>query len=80
MGCSVVETRDFPDHHRFRPDEIIRICEEAAGRGAVPVTTEKDFVRLPEEARLMVQCVAVDLEWASPATPDHLLAPVLRHG
>ena len=47
---------------------------------AVPVTTEKDHVRLPEEARPMVQCVVVDIEWATPQTADTLLAPVLRHG
>jgi len=80
MGCTVAETRDFPDHHRYAPDEIMRLCEAAVEQGAVPVTTEKDFVRLPEEARPMVECVFVDIEWASPQTPDQLLAPVLRDG
>lgn len=80
MGCTVVETRDFPDHHRYRPEEIMRICEEAAEMDAVPVTTEKDFVRLPEDARAMVRCVTVDIEWASPDMADKILATVLPHG
>ncbi len=78
MGCTVVDAHDFADHHRYRPEEIMRICDQAAAQNAVPVTTEKDYVRLPAEARAMVQCVVVDIEWANPAMPERLLAPVLQ--
>jgi lauroyl/myristoyl acyltransferase/tetraacyldisaccharide-1-P 4'-kinase len=37
----------FPDHHRFGPDDLRRISEQAAGAGAdAIVTTAKDAVRL----------------------------------
>ena len=39
------------------------LCEQAAKLEAVPVTTEKDLVRLPPEAREMVQSVPVVLTW-----------------
>ena len=80
LGCIVAGTRAFPDHHRYRPDEIVRLCEEAAALGALPVTTEKDLVRLPEAARAMVRCVRVELAWADSATPGRLLARVLGDG
>jgi tetraacyldisaccharide 4'-kinase len=80
LGCSIVGTRDFADHHRYRPDEIMRLCEDAAALGALPVTTEKDFARLPAEARPMVRCVRVELEWADKGAPGRLLAKVLGDG
>lgn len=50
-GAELVETRDFDDHHPYGPRELeaIRI---AAGAGSLtPVTTEKDFARIPPGAR-----------------------------
>jgi tetraacyldisaccharide 4'-kinase len=37
---------DFPDHRMFSEAECERILAEAAARGLVPITTEKDRVRL----------------------------------
>lgn len=73
MRCRLAETRSFADHHVYRPDEIMAICERAAALGAVPVTTEKDAVRLPAEARTMVEPLAVTLEWSDEAALDDLL-------
>jgi tetraacyldisaccharide 4'-kinase len=36
----------FPDHHRFRRSEAADLIERAEREGLVPVTTEKDLVRL----------------------------------
>lgn len=38
------------DHHRYDVAEVRRLRSLAASLNAVPVTTEKDLVRLPEEA------------------------------
>ena len=53
---------------------------EASERGAVLVTTEKDLVRLPEEARPMVEVLRVRLGWADPEGIDRLLAPLFPGG
>lgn len=74
MGCDVVASRSFADHHAYRPEEIMAICEEAAARDAVPVTTEKDAVRLPEGARDMVETLPVRLEWEDPGGLARFLA------
>jgi tetraacyldisaccharide 4'-kinase len=39
-------TMNFPDHHNFSDAECQRILAEAQARGLVPITTEKDRVRL----------------------------------
>ena len=77
IGCRVVATRSFPDHHPYRPEEIMQVCEEAATLGAVPVTTAKDAVRLPPSARAMVETFSVTLEWSDPDALEALLAPLL---
>ena len=74
LGCQIVDAVPYPDHHVYRPDEIMRLVEMANEAGAEPVTTEKDFARLPPEARLMVRAVPVELAWQDEAAIDRLLA------
>ena len=63
IGCTLVARQAFPDHHTYTPDEIMRLCEQAAAANAIPVTTQKDATRLPPQARAMVQVLPVDLVW-----------------
>ena len=78
LGCDLVETYAFPDHHRYTPDDIMQIVDEAAAKGAQPVTTAKDAVRLPTEARPMVDVVNVVVEFEDEAAIDSLLNRVVQ--
>lgn len=80
LGCRLVATEDFPDHHPYGADEVARIVERAAAAGALAVTTAKDAVRLPRDARAMVRILEVELEWRDRDAPGRLLATVLRDG
>lgn len=73
IGAVVVAGRGFPDHHRFRGEEIMDLVEAANAAGADLVTTAKDHVRLPEEARPMARRVDVALDWVEPERIDTLL-------
>lgn len=73
MSCEIVAAHAFADHHRYDADEIMRLVEAAAALDATPVTTAKDFVRLPAEARPMVEPVPVTLAWRRPEALDRLL-------
>ena len=66
-GARVVELEAFPDHHRWREDEVMEVVERAHALGAVPVTTEKDAARLSPAARAMVEVFPVALVWWAPA-------------
>jgi tetraacyldisaccharide 4'-kinase len=77
MGCQVVASHGFADHHPYDADEIMTLVEQASRLDAVPVTTAKDHVRLPEEARPMVDVLRVRLAWANPAQIDHMFDDVL---
>ncbi len=78
MGCDLVDTIAFPDHHRYTPEDIMGILEAAAAGHARPVTTAKDAVRLPEDARDMVDIIEVVVEFEDEAAIDGLLRPVVR--
>lgn len=73
MGCKIVARHEFGDHQPYKPDQIMRLCEEAAALDATPVTTEKDLVRLPPEARAMVEALPVALVWDDPDAITALL-------
>ena len=77
-GCNVIACHAFPDHHRYKPGEIAAIVDYAKERDAVTVTTEKDHVRLPPDARETVRTLSVSLSWRDPAEPRKLLAPLLE--
>lgn len=77
MGCDVVATKAFADHHPYTSDEVMRLIEDAAAAGAVAVTTEKDAVRLPAEARDIVRTLGVTLEWRDQVALDTLVSAEL---
>ena len=80
IDCRIVRRFHFADHRRYTPDEIMTLVEYAGAQGAIAVTTEKDWVRLPKEAKPMVQPVAVTLEWQDPEAVRELLIPTLTSG
>lgn len=73
LGAKVVATRDFADHYRYKPEDIMAMVDHARARDAVLVTTAKDAVRLPPGALNMVHVLPVDLAWDDPAAIDALL-------
>jgi tetraacyldisaccharide 4'-kinase len=80
LGCEIVGTQDFPDHHRFDPDEVIKICDHASQLDAIPVTTEKDYVRLPHEARTLIKTIRISLKWEDANAHERLLEKILVDG
>jgi tetraacyldisaccharide 4'-kinase len=73
LGARLAGTMSFPDHHRYTADTVMRLVERAAAQGAIPITTAKDHVRLPAEARAMVRQLPVRVAWDEPAALEALL-------
>ncbi|MCH7544632.1 MAG: tetraacyldisaccharide 4'-kinase [Proteobacteria bacterium] len=80
IGCPLSATHAFDDHHLYTSDEVMAICEQARELDALPVTTGKDYVRLPEAARPMVKVLGVELQWSDEAALGAVLAPLLGDG
>ncbi|MBM6579004.1 tetraacyldisaccharide 4'-kinase [Microvirga sp. BT689] len=45
-GAIADVTHTFPDHHPYKPEEVAALRKEAEARELMPVTTEKDLVRI----------------------------------
>ena len=80
LDCTVTGWREFPDHHPYRRAEIETILRDAAAAGAIPVTTEKDAVRLPPDLRESIRTVGVHVAWRDPFRLDDVLREVKRNG
>ena len=78
QGAVVVGRRTFPDHHYFDPLEIMAMVEAAHALHAELITTEKDWVRLDADARMMADALPVALELARPDLLDTLLGDALE--
>ena len=66
LKCEIVERHAFADHHAYTPDEVMTLVEQAALLEARLVTTAKDIVRLPPEARAMVSEIPVGIVFENP--------------
>jgi tetraacyldisaccharide 4'-kinase len=78
LKCDIVERRAFADHHPYTPDDIMQLVDLAAINEARPVTTSKDFARLPPEARAMVSEIPVGLGFENSRTLDDVFADLLK--
>ncbi|KAA5606426.1 tetraacyldisaccharide 4'-kinase [Roseospira marina] len=73
VGCRVVATHPFADHHPYQPTDIQPILDEAFALGALPVTTAKDAARLTPDQRQQVDIIDVTVTWSDPVALDRLL-------
>jgi len=63
MGLNIVQTKSFADHHPYDVNEMRALVSDAEKLDAKLLTTEKDFLRVPEIAQSQVRDVRVFLEW-----------------
>lgn len=77
LGAERVGASAFADHHPYTEDDAMRLVEQAGRVGAAPVTTAKDFVRLPQGARNMVTVVRVELAFEDEEAVGRILRAAL---
>ncbi len=64
--ADVVEKVEFSDHYNYTQKDIMQLVERATLQGAALVTTRKDYVRLPADARMMTTVFDIDLIFENP--------------
>jgi tetraacyldisaccharide 4'-kinase len=77
LGARLVETRSFPDHHRYTPAEIGHLIAAADSHAAALMTTSKDFVRVPPHQRERVTVMRVAVGWEDEGALLRILNPIL---
>jgi tetraacyldisaccharide 4'-kinase len=73
VGAQIVATRNFADHHPYKPREIEALIEEAGRRGALLATTEKDLMRLSARQARAVVTLPVTLRFEEPKVVQRML-------
>ena len=61
-NCAVPKTVEFPDHHFFTEGELNQLKKTASDNNLSLITTEKDFVRIPEKKREGIECLKVEIK------------------
>lgn len=76
-GAVVAGTESFADHYPFDAGDIRQMLAQAERLSAIPVTTRKDWVRIPAEFQNRVHVVSVTMRWDDPGEIDALLDQAL---
>ena len=77
-GAGLAGAKAFPDHHPFTDDEIDRILSRAMKADAVPVTTEKDWVRLSPATRQKIMAIGMEIRFSDEPALARLLETVIH--
>ncbi len=77
VGAKVIAAHPFDDHHLYQPADIQPILDEAFELDALPVTTEKDAMRLSPDQRQQVNVLSVAVRWENSPAIESLLKDVL---
>jgi tetraacyldisaccharide 4'-kinase len=84
-GARLTGTRSFPDHHPYTEKQAERLLRWAREWNAMLVTTEKDWVRLPEddgtelsELRFRSRPLLIDIEFADAGKLKQLLVEAIE--
>jgi tetraacyldisaccharide 4'-kinase len=77
-GAQLEGWGSFPDHFAYVEEDLKELVSAAEARGAMIVTTAKDYVRLPPKLKEKVKKFRVRLEWQDPAALSRLIVSTLQ--
>lgn len=78
-GLKLAAFHAFADHHPYTEGEMQKLLQEANLKKAVLITTEKDWVRIPEIRRSQIQTLQITLEWNEPESLSEFLGKALEN-
>lgn len=77
-GAVLAGRVSYADHYPFDAGDLRELLEQAEALRAIPVTTRKDYVRIPPAFRSRVTVLTVKLEWEDPVALETLLEPLAQ--
>ena len=61
-GYDIKKKKSFPDHYQFTRKDLESLLDKAKIENLSLITTEKDYVRIPEDYRKNIDCFKIKLE------------------
>lgn len=77
-NLNIADAVPFPDHYKFKKNDLNYLLKLAEQYEAKLITTEKDFVRLPSDIREEVEVLEITLTYENPELLETVLEPVLE--
>lgn len=62
LQCKIIEKISFPDHYQYTDEDIEKLIKKAKEKNAKLLTTEKDWVRLPDWAQKQIKFSILNTE------------------
>lgn len=78
VGAVVAGRMPYADHYPFDAGDLRELLAEADRLRATPITTAKDFVRIPPAFRSRVKVLTIRLKWDEPLAIEALLDPLAQ--
>lgn len=72
-GGMVVGRTEFPDHHFYSAGDLDKLTSKSQALGAKLITTEKDFVKIPQEYHNIISFLPMELSWENQDLSDFLM-------
>jgi len=63
LGADLIATRDFPDHHKYKEEELLKLIDFANNTNSDLYTTTKDYVKIPYHLRSEFKVLEVGVLW-----------------
>ncbi len=78
-GITLAGWHAFADHHHYTMDDMTKLVNEAMENKARLLTTEKDFVRLPDfHQRTMIDVLPIEIVFDTPESIVHFIRDKLN--
>ncbi|KKJ77792.1 hypothetical protein WH95_04985 [Kiloniella litopenaei] len=75
LSVNVCKTVNFPDHHHYTIDDLNKVLSLAKDNGAEAIfTTEKDFVKVPDELKETISYLPIHAVWDNPHFINSILS------
>ena len=62
VPCKIIEKISFPDHYQYTKEDIENLINKAKKKNAELLTTEKDWVRLPDWAQKQIKFSVLNID------------------
>ena len=79
IGCKIIQTKSYPDHYAYSKKDIKYLLHESQKIDSLLITTEKDYVKIPEKYKNRIYFFPISIEFNDYKTLDKFLLPIITN-